>query len=198
MTAALVRKTWGRLSRRWTWNEPGVQFTRWAHPVPLARASRGITFARTSTFQDQLPLLLRLVAALSKLDFRVVVTLGPALSSEDLPSFDNVTVLKSAPHSEILREAAALITHCGHGTTIKGLAAGVPLLCIPMGRDQADNVARVVHAGAAIRASTNSSERSLWTSVERLLSEPSFKHIAQTLTTRDSHGGWVCRPNRID
>ena len=59
--------------------------------------------------------------------------------------------MRAAPHSEVLREAALAITHCGHGVTIKALAAGVPLVCLPMGRDQLDVAARVVHAGAGVR-----------------------------------------------
>ena len=35
----------------------------------------------------------------------------------------NVQIVRAAPHSEVLREAALAITHCGHGVTIKALAA---------------------------------------------------------------------------
>jgi hypothetical protein len=61
---------------------------------------------------------------------------------------------RSAPHGEILRQASLLITHCGHGTTLKALAAGVPMVCMPMGRDQNDTAARVVHASAGRSAQT--------------------------------------------
>jgi len=36
---------------------------------------------------------------------------------------DDVTVLGSAPHGPILQRASLVISHCGHGTTIKSLAA---------------------------------------------------------------------------
>jgi len=29
-----------------------------------------------------------------------------------------------------------VITHAGHGSVLKALAAGVPLVCMPLGRDQ--------------------------------------------------------------
>ncbi|MGH3204263.1 MAG: hypothetical protein ACRDP5_19760 [Streptosporangiaceae bacterium] len=37
-----------------------------------------------------------------------------------------------------------------YGTVIKALAAGVPLVVAPLGRDQPDNAARVIHAGAGL------------------------------------------------
>ena len=44
----------------------------------------------------------------------------------DLPSAHNVFVCRSAPHNQLLPEAAKVVTHAGHGTVIRSLAAGVP------------------------------------------------------------------------
>ena len=41
-----------------------------------------------------------------------------------------------------------VVTHAGHGTVLKTLAAGVPMVCMPMGRDQKDNTVRVLRLGA--------------------------------------------------
>ena len=46
--------------------------------------------------------------------------------------------------------AAAVVTHGGHGTMIKALAAGVPVVAMPMGRDQNDNAARLEASGAPV------------------------------------------------
>jgi len=40
--------------------------------------------------------------------------------------------VQSAPHAEVLREAALTVTHAGHGTVIKSLAGAVPLVCLPI------------------------------------------------------------------
>jgi UDP:flavonoid glycosyltransferase YjiC (YdhE family) len=74
-----------------------------------------------------------------------------------------------------------LITHCGHGTTLKGLAAGVPLVCMPMGRDQNDTAARVVHAGAGVRLAPGASAARIAAAVQRVLAEPGFKQAATRL-----------------
>ena len=61
------------------------------------------------------------------------------------------------PTRQVLREAAAVVTHGGHGTVIKTLAAGVPMVVMPLGRDQLDNAARVAHHGAGLRVSPKAS-----------------------------------------
>ena len=108
----------------------------------------------SSTYQDQAPLLQRVVDALSSLAVLGVVTLGQMLQAGDVAPSHNVTVIQSAPHGPILREASVAVTHCGHGTVMKALTHGVPMVCIPMGRDQNDTAARVVHHGAGVRLST--------------------------------------------
>ena len=44
----------------------------------------------------------------------------------------------------MLPHAALVVTHAGWQTINAALADGVPLVCVPDGRDQPDNAARVV------------------------------------------------------
>ena len=55
------------------------------------------------------------------------------------------------------------------------------MLCLPMGRDQDDTAARVVHAGAGIRLKPLASPATIARSVERLLSDASFRQGAERL-----------------
>jgi MGT family glycosyltransferase len=140
-----------------------------------------VLVAMSSTYQGQLPELQRVAAALGTLPVRAVLTAGPAL---DLSTFDappNVQVVASAPHSEVLRSAAAVVTHGGHGTVVKALAAGVPLVVLPMGRDQGDNAARVVAKGAGIRLKRSASAEVIAGATRRLLDDPSFSTAAAEL-----------------
>ena len=73
------------------------------------------------------------------------------------------------------------MTHCGHGTTLKGLAAGVPLLCVPMGRDQNDTAVRVVERGAGLRLSPKASVAKLRAAVQKLLADARYREAAQQL-----------------
>ena len=68
---------------------------------------------------------------------------------------------RARPHREVLRHAAAVLTHAGHGTVIKSLAAGVPVVAMPLGRDQLDNAARVEHHGAGLRLKPKASAEAI-------------------------------------
>jgi len=73
------------------------------------------------------------------------------------------------------------VTHAGHGTVIKALAAGVPVVALPLGRDQLDNAARVAHHGAGLRLKAKASSGRIAGAVKRVLEEPSFRANAERL-----------------
>jgi MGT family glycosyltransferase len=111
----------------------------------------------STTYQAQEGLLHRVVRALGTLPVRGLVTTGPAVTVEG-PVPANVEVAEWVPHADVLPDTALVVTHAGHGTVMGSLAHGVPLVCFPMGRDQPDNAARVVHAGAGLKLSPKASE----------------------------------------
>ncbi len=158
-----------------TWAEP------WQQPWPASNHDPLVLVGFSSTFQDQVPMLRRVVEALSVMRVRAVVTVGQMIDATELRSTDNVAVVPSAPHGAILRQASLTVTHAGHGTVMKSLAAGVPMVCIPMGRDQNDNAARVVHHGAGIRLSTRASTERIAATVRDVLSEPRYRTSAHQL-----------------
>lgn len=134
--------------------------------------------ALSSDFQDQEDLLRRIVAALGDLPVRGVVTTGRGIDPTILPASTNVQVVRFAPHVQVLREAAAVVTHCGHGTTIKALAAGVPIVCLPMGRDQFDVAARVVHRGAGTQLDAAADPAAISAAVREVLSDSRYRRAA--------------------
>ena len=83
----------------------------------------------------------------------------------------------------MVREAALAITHAGHGVTIKSLAAGVPPVCLPMGRDQLDIAARVVHAGAGVRREHTAAPTEIASAAEQVLGEASYREAAERIAT---------------
>jgi MGT family glycosyltransferase len=135
----------------------------------------------SSTFQDQLGVLRRAAEALGSLPVRAVITTGPAVTPGDVDAPANVQIVAAAPHAEILRHAAAVVTHGGHGTVIKALAAGVPLVVLPMGRDQLDVAARVAGSGAGIRLKPGASAAKLANAVRAVLGDPSYRTAATRL-----------------
>ncbi|MFI6520829.1 glycosyltransferase [Spirillospora sp. NPDC050679] len=135
----------------------------------------------SSTFMDQRALLERIAEALGTLPVRGLLTTGPALDPATVRAPGNVLVTATAPHSAALRHAAVTITHAGHGTAVKSLAAGVPLVCAPLGRDQSEVARRVELAGAGIIVGKRASSRAIARAVERVLREPSHRREAQRL-----------------
>jgi MGT family glycosyltransferase len=136
----------------------------------------------SSTYMAQGDLLRHITDALGALPVRALVTLGPALDPAVLgPTPANVTVVASAPHREVLEHAAAVVTHAGHGTVIKSLAAGVPVVALPMGRDQPDNAARLVAAGAGVALKPSAKVAAIRDAVADVLATPSYTAAARRL-----------------
>jgi MGT family glycosyltransferase len=159
------------------WAEP------WESPWPAENDDPLVLVGLSSTFQDQAAVLRRIVEALSSLPVRAVVTLGQMLDAAAVTGTDNVAVVPSAPHAAILGQADLVVTHCGHGTTMKALAAGVPMVCIPLGRDQNDTAARVTYHGAGLRLSPKASTTKIGAAVQQVLNDASYRRRAERLAT---------------
>ncbi len=156
----------------------------WAEPWTDTRHDTGRPLALvgfSTTYQEQGPLLQRVVDALSSLPVDGIVTLGQMLPPDAVSGSRNVTVVPSAPHGPILDHAAVAVTHCGHGTVMKALARGVPMVCIPMGRDQNDTAARVVHHGAGVRLPPKASTERIAAAVRQVLDDPSYRDNARRM-----------------
>jgi MGT family glycosyltransferase len=62
-------------------------------------------------------------------------------------------VVRFASHEAILERAVCVVCHGGMGITQKALAAEVPVVVVPCGRDQLDTASRVEFAQAGVRLS---------------------------------------------
>jgi MGT family glycosyltransferase len=138
-----------------------------------------VLVATSSIYQDQVDLLRRIAQALSQLPVRAVLTAGSAVDPEEIQAGPNVQVLQAAPHAQVLREASVVVTHAGHGTVLKSLAAGVPLVCMPMGRDQKDNTVRVLRLGAGVRLSKESTPAQIAAAISEVLERPQYVDAAR-------------------
>jgi UDP:flavonoid glycosyltransferase YjiC (YdhE family) len=126
-------------------------------------------------------LLQRTASALGRLPVRALVTTGPAVDPAVIRAAPNVTVQRWARHADVLPHCSAVVTHGGHGTVMKALAAGVPLVVVPLGRDQPDNAARVVQAGAGLRVRKNASAGTLREAIGRVLDDGRYRAAARRM-----------------
>ena len=152
----------------------------WESPWPADDRRPLVLVSFSTLYQAQEPVLRRVVAALERLPVRGVVTLGPQLDPSSVTSVaENVRVLASASHDALMPHLAAMVTHAGHGSAIRPVMAGVPLLCLPMGRDQPDNAARIAARGAGLRLDPSAASHEIAAALTRLIGEPAFRDAAQ-------------------
>jgi UDP:flavonoid glycosyltransferase YjiC (YdhE family) len=85
---------------------------------------------------------------LEALDVDIVATVGhdidPAALGARLPS---TRVARYVPMTPLLAGASLLVFHGGSGTMLAALAAGVPLIVLPIAADQPENADRCRDAG---------------------------------------------------
>ena len=151
-----------------TWDDPA------GRPLVLVSLSSTVMSHETELLQ-------RAADALGRLPVRGLVTTGPAIDPAVIHAPANVSVRRWVRHADVLPSCSAVLTHGGHGTVIKALAAGVPLVVAPLGRDQPGNAARVVHAGAGLRVSRKASAAGLRQALGRVLDEPRFRAAARRM-----------------
>ncbi len=155
--------------------EDALALPAWEGPWEGGERRPRVVVSFSTTFQRQDDMMHRVISTLGGLPVRSLVTVGPALDSVSFPAPPNVVVQSYVPHQAVFPHADLVITHGGHGTVITALSCGVPVLCLPMGRDQADVAARAVWHGAGLRMSSHSQPAALRKAVMRMLSEPSFR-----------------------
>jgi UDP:flavonoid glycosyltransferase YjiC (YdhE family) len=65
---------------------------------------------------------------------------------------------------------------------MRALASGLPLVAVPMGRDQDAAAVRIVHRGLGLRPKRTPT--AIAAAVNRVLTEPSFRTAAEGMATR--------------
>ena len=65
----------------------------------------------------------------------------------------------------------------------------MPLVCLPMGRDQEDNAARVVWRGAGVRCSSKADAKTLRRAIQQVLGQPRFREGARRIASGIARDG---------
>jgi UDP:flavonoid glycosyltransferase YjiC (YdhE family) len=128
-------------------------------------------------------LLRPIIAGAAALPVEVIVGVGadPATVGPVPP---NVHLAAYVPLSSVIPDSAATIHHGGSGTTLASLAAGRPMVVVPIAADQADNAEAVTRTGSGLVLDAETLDaRTVAAALARLLSEPAF--AAQAGAVRD-------------
>jgi len=133
---------------------------------------RPLVVASLSTsHQDQHDLLQRLCDALGTLPVEAIVTTGRGFDPASLTAPGNVTLVRHIAHEAVLDQADLLISHAGHGTVMVGASHGVPMLCLPMGRDQPVVARRVADLGIGHAGDAQASPEALAAEISAVLGD---------------------------
>jgi UDP:flavonoid glycosyltransferase YjiC (YdhE family) len=169
------------------WDEPPGELLDWwpgREREPLVYVTFGSV---AGSFPQALPVYGVAMRAVAELPVRVLLTVGRELDLDALPPApENVRVERWVPQQDVLGHAAAALVHGGSGSTLGALAAGMPLVVMPLFADQPQNARRVAEVGAGVAVEPNrdgldATVRPLRQAIRTVLDDPSYGRAARAL-----------------
>jgi UDP:flavonoid glycosyltransferase YjiC (YdhE family) len=120
-------------------------------------------------------MLQRALDALAPLPVHVAVTTGGIVELAELTAPGNAWLTPFADHEHLLERAAVVVGHGGHGTTMRALRRGVPIVGIPAkGGDQAPNTRLVEAWGAGLALPPDADVAQIRDAVQQVLADDRF------------------------
>jgi UDP:flavonoid glycosyltransferase YjiC (YdhE family) len=147
--------------------------TGWRPPPgegPLVSVSLG-----TTPGLDEGPPLQRVLDAFASRPLRGLVNLSSYVDVSMLEVPPNVMVDGYVRHAAVLPHVRAMINHAGLGSIVAALSHGVPMLCVPLDRDQPHNASRVEALGTGIVVSRDASTVEIGQALDQVLEDPGYR-----------------------
>jgi MGT family glycosyltransferase len=169
---------------------PVLEQERHATPVTLPWRdddARPLVLVSFSTMPEQasVPRFQNTIDALAQLPVRAVVTTGDSLDPGKLKPAANVALFANADHEALMRRATMVVTHGGHGTMMRALKYGLPMVVIPgLASDQPVNAASIAAWGAGRALPGDASADMIRAAVEDVLNTPSYGAAARALAQK--------------
>jgi UDP:flavonoid glycosyltransferase YjiC (YdhE family) len=171
----------------------GAMFFELPHPeIELPEGEVPLVLVAPSTAQDREARLVRVALdALADEPVRVVATTNRQVRAGEIETPDNAVVVDWVSYSQVMPLADLVVSHGGHGTSTRALAAGAPVLACPDLGDMAENGARIAWAGAGLMLPRRLARpETLRLAARRILGEPRFRTRAEELAawSRENDG----------
>ena len=125
------------------------------------------------------------IDALARLRVHGVVTVGDSVDPSALKPAKNVAVFATADHDELMRRAALVVTHGGHGTLMRALANGLPMVVVPgFASDQPINAAAVEAWGVGRALAGDATADQISAAVQDVLEASSYRAGARAISSQ--------------
>jgi MGT family glycosyltransferase len=172
--------------RRW---EPSARVTgplmweRPYHDVELPPGDDPLVLIAPSTAQDaEQRMLAAALEGLADEPVRVLATYNRRPPPRPLDVPPNARLVEWVSYARTMPQCDAVVCHAGHGTLVRSLASGVPVVACPAAGDMAENAARVAWAGAGVSLPRRLvTARGIRLAVRRLIGEPSYAARAREM-----------------
>jgi MGT family glycosyltransferase len=153
------------------------------HEVNPPTGSAPLVLVAPSTAQDPQQRLLRAaLAGLAGEPVRVLATWNRRPPPVTVPVPANTRLVEWISYSRSMSGSELVICHGGHGTLVRALASGAPVLAVPHSGDMAENAARADWAGVGVRLPWRLlGPRNLRLAVRRALEDPGLSERAREL-----------------
>ena len=138
----------------------------------------------SSVFQEQDGTLRNVCEALAPLPLEVLVTTGRGVAPEALPISGGLEARAFVPHDAVLPSVDLVVTHGGLGTAMFSAGAGAPMLCLPNGRDQNDNAARVEALGLGRTLAPDAAPAEIRDAVAAMLADKALRSKCRAFAAR--------------
>ncbi|MDE2227987.1 MAG: hypothetical protein KGL11_02960 [Alphaproteobacteria bacterium] len=146
-------------------------------PAPLVLLSFSTVLEQRSPAMLQ-----RALDALGTLPVHVVATTGDVVDPADLTAPPNAAVLRYASHDALMPRAALVVTHGGHGTAMRALRHGLPMVLTPALADDQPFVGAAVQEWGAGRAlGKDPAADEIATAARAVLENPACRDAAKRL-----------------
>jgi MGT family glycosyltransferase len=123
------------------------------------------------------------IEALARLPVGAVVTTGDSLDPAVLQSPPNVAVFANADHDALMCRASAVVTHGGHGTMMRALGYGLPMVVMPgLASDQPVNAAWIEAQGAGRGLPGDATADMVRDAIADILDTASYRTAARALS----------------
>jgi UDP:flavonoid glycosyltransferase YjiC (YdhE family) len=178
---------WLRVVGPLMWEPPGSA-------VPPPPGSGPVVLVAPSTAQDPEHRLLRAaLAGLAGEPVRVIATYNGREPSPPVEVPDNAVLVPWLSYSQTMPACDLVVAHGGHGTLMRALACGCPVVLSPAGGDMAENAARVDWAGLGVRLPRRlCTPRGVRLAVRRALARPGMRErVRRVARWIDAHDGPV-------